>query len=90
MEKAIGVYGRISCILKNMTYKKDHEILFGQSGKLSPRYIVEPYEILEQVNQVAYRLALMTDLDKVHSAFYVPMLYKYIMHLSHILRHESS
>ena len=60
---------------------------FGQSGKLSPRYI-GPYEILERVNDVAYRLALPTDLNKVHNVFHVSMLRKYISDPSHVIRHE--
>ncbi|XP_048489752.1 uncharacterized protein LOC125491702 [Beta vulgaris subsp. vulgaris] len=60
---------------------------FGQTGKLSPRYI-GPYEILDRVNEVAYRLALPTDLDKVHNVFHVSMLRKYIPDPSHVIRHE--
>ena len=50
---------------------------FGIQGKLSPRY-VGPFEILERVGAVAYRLALPPTLDKVHNVFHVSMLRKCI------------
>ena len=48
---------------------------FGIKGKLSPRY-VGPFEILERIGVVAYRLALPPSLDKVHNVFHVLMLRK--------------
>ncbi|KZV50515.1 hypothetical protein F511_26593 [Dorcoceras hygrometricum] len=39
---------------------------FGKKGKLSPRYI-GPYDILERVGTLAYRLALTLHLSAVHS-----------------------
>jgi len=48
---------------------------FGIKGKLSPRY-VGPFEILERIGVVAYRLALPPSLDKVHDVFHVSMLRK--------------
>ena len=41
---------------------------FGKKGKLSPRFI-GPYEILERVGPVAYRLALPMKLAKLHDVF---------------------
>ena len=48
---------------------------FGSKGKLSPRYI-GPFEILEKVENVAYRLALPPSLENVHNVFHVSMLRK--------------
>ena len=48
---------------------------FGKKGKLSPRF-VGPFEILERVGQVAYRLALPPALAGVHNVFRVSMLKK--------------
>ena len=57
---------------------------FGQKGKLSPRFI-GPYEILERIGLVAYRLALPPELTKLHDVFHVSMLWRYRSDESHIL-----
>ena len=57
---------------------------FGQKGKLSPRFI-GPYEILERIGLVAYRLALPLKLAKLHDVFHVSMLRRYRSDESHIL-----
>ena len=57
---------------------------FGQKGKLSPRFI-GPYEILERIGPVAYRLALPPELAKLHDVFHVSMLRRYRSDESHIL-----
>jgi len=57
---------------------------FGKKGKLAPRY-VGPFEILERINTVAYRLALPPDLSRVHSVFHVSMLRKYIRDPLHVI-----
>ena len=49
--------------------------LYGKRGKLSPRYI-GPFEILERVGIVTYRLALPLGLSGVHEVFHVFMLRK--------------
>ena len=57
---------------------------FGKKGKLSPRFI-GPYEVLERIGPVAYRLALPPELAKLHDVFHVSMLRKYRSDESHIL-----
>ncbi|GJT55322.1 putative reverse transcriptase domain-containing protein [Tanacetum coccineum] len=48
---------------------------FGKKGKLAPRY-VRPFEILERVGPVAYRLRLPEELIDVHDTFHVSNLKK--------------
>ena len=45
---------------------------FGKRGKLSPRYI-GPYEVIERVGPVAYRLDLPIELSQIHDVFYVSL-----------------
>ena len=59
-------------------------LCFGRNGKLSPRFI-GPYEILERVGPVAYRLAFPLELAKLHDVFHVSMLHRYRSDPSHIL-----
>src|SRR5262249_27220454 len=61
-------------------------IRFGQRGKLKPRFI-GPFEILERIGAVAYRLALPPSLDGVHDVFHVSMLKKYVTDPSHVIEH---
>ncbi|GJT85085.1 putative reverse transcriptase domain-containing protein [Tanacetum coccineum] len=46
---------------------------FGKKGKLAPRF-VGPFEIIEKVGPVAYRLDLLVKLDGVHNTFHVSNL----------------
>ena len=57
---------------------------FGKKGKLSPRYI-GPYEILEKVGPVAYRLALPVEMSRIHNVFHVSVLRKYVPDATHVL-----
>ncbi|GKB89173.1 putative reverse transcriptase domain-containing protein [Tanacetum coccineum] len=50
-------------------------IHFGKKGKLAPRY-VGPFEILERIGPVAYRLRLPEELSSVHDTFHVSNLKK--------------
>ena len=59
-------------------------IRFGKRGKLSPRYI-GPFEILEKVDTIAYRLALLPSLSSVHEVFHISMLWKYTSDPTHIV-----
>ncbi|XP_052478782.1 uncharacterized protein LOC128034089 [Gossypium raimondii] len=60
---------------------------FGRKGKLSPRFI-GPYEIIERIDPVAYRLALPPELEKIHNVFYVSMLRRYRSDPSHVISHS--
>ena len=59
---------------------------FGKKGKLAPHYI-GPFEILERVNPVAYRLAWPPELSQVHNVFHISMLRKYIRDPLHVIDH---
>ncbi|XP_073131840.1 uncharacterized protein [Henckelia pumila] len=59
-------------------------IRFGKNGKLNPRY-VGPFEILDKVGTLAYRLALPPDMSRSHNVFHVSQLRKYISDPSHVL-----
>lgn len=60
---------------------------FGRKGKLSPRSIGS-YEIIERVESVAYCLALLTKLQKIHDVFHVSMLRRYWSDPSHVISTE--
>ncbi|GKB50149.1 putative reverse transcriptase domain-containing protein [Tanacetum coccineum] len=50
-------------------------VRFGKKGKLASRY-VGPFEILERISPVAYRLRLSEELSGVHDTFHVSNLKK--------------
>ncbi|XP_031741315.1 uncharacterized protein LOC116403827 [Cucumis sativus] len=60
---------------------------FEKKGKLSPRF-VGPFEILERIGVVTYRLALPPSLSAVHNVFHVSMLRKYVADPSHVVDYE--
>ena len=57
---------------------------FNKRGKLSLRYI-GPFEVLERVGIISYRLALPLGLSGVHMVFYVSMLRKYTPDPTHVV-----
>ncbi|GKF97492.1 hypothetical protein Tco_0293313, partial [Tanacetum coccineum] len=50
-------------------------VRFGKKGKLAPRY-VGPFEIVECVGSVAYRLKLSQELSCIHDTFHTSNLNK--------------
>ena len=60
--------------LKVSPFKGVHR--FGIKGKLSPRFI-GPFEILDRVGEVSYRLAFPWVLSHVHNVFHVSTLRGY-------------
>jgi len=60
---------------------------FGKKSKLSPRY-VGPFEILERIGTLAYRLVLLLRLAQMHDIFHTLMLRKYESDPTYILNFE--
>ena len=59
-------------------------VRFSKRGKLSPRFI-GPFEILERVGTIAYRLALPPNMSGVHEVFHVSMLRRYTLDPAHVV-----
>ena len=59
-------------------------VRFGKREKLSPRFI-GPFEILERVGNVAYRLVLPLNMSGVHEVFPVSMLRRYTPDPAHVV-----
>ncbi|KAL0560581.1 hypothetical protein IC582_000990 [Cucumis melo] len=60
---------------------------FEKKGKLSPRF-VGPFEILERIGPVAYRLALPLSFSAVHDIFHISMLRRYVADPTHVVDFE--
>ncbi|GJR75255.1 retrotransposon protein, putative, ty3-gypsy subclass [Tanacetum coccineum] len=52
-------------------------VRFGKKGKLASRY-VRPFEILERIGLIAYRLRFTEELSSMHNTFHVSILKKYL------------
>ena len=61
--------------------------MFGRHGKLSPYYI-GPFEVLDRVGDVAYKLASPSELSKVHNVFHVSLLKKYVPDPNNVIEYE--
>ena len=59
-------------------------VRFDKHEKLSPRFI-GPFEMLERIGTVAYRLALPPSMSGVHEVFHVSMLWKYTPDPAHVV-----
>ena len=59
-------------------------VRLGKWGNLSPRFI-GPFEALERVGTVSYRLVLPPNLSGVHVVFHVSMLQKYTLDPTHVV-----
>ena len=60
----------------------------GKNSKLNPRFI-GPYEVIEKVGPVAYKLPLPLDLEKIHNVFHVSILRRYRSDPSHVASTET-
>ena len=59
-------------------------VRFGKRRKLSPRFI-GPFEIIERVSTIAYRLALPPSMSGVHEVFHISMLRRYTLDPAHVV-----
>ena len=59
-------------------------VRFDKREKLSPRFI-GPFEILERVGIIAYRLALPPSMSGVHEVFHIYMLRRYTPDPAHVV-----
>ncbi|GKB35506.1 putative reverse transcriptase domain-containing protein [Tanacetum coccineum] len=66
---------KISQIKDRLKVARDRVVRFGKKGKLAPRF-VGPFEIIEKVGPVAYRLDFPKELNGVHDTFHVSNLKK--------------
>ena len=82
-------------ILKDLEFEVEDQVFlklsprkgvvrFGKRGKLNPRYI-GPFEIVDGIGLVAYKLDLPEEFSRVHNVFHISMLRKYIPDSSHVL-----
>ncbi|XP_028052467.1 uncharacterized protein LOC114256966 [Camellia sinensis] len=60
---------------------------FGKRGKLTPRY-VGPFQILERIGPVVFRVALLPNIEQVHDIFHVSMLRRYLQDPSHVIDYQ--
>ncbi|XP_021770648.1 uncharacterized protein LOC110734811 [Chenopodium quinoa] len=61
---------------------------FGKTRKLIPKYI-GPYEIIQKVGKVAYKLDLPKELERVHNVFHVSQIREYVPDVTHVLQPET-
>ena len=63
---------------------KREVVRFGKREKPSPR-VIGPFEILERIGTIAYRLTLSPSMTGVHEVFHVFMLRKYTPDPAHVV-----
>lgn len=66
-----------------MHMPKKRSLMIGSCAKLALRYC-EPFEILERIRPMAYRLAL-PPIVKVRNVFHVSLLKRYIRDVYHVI-----
>ena len=63
--------------------EKKSSLKLGSCAKLSPRYC-GPFEVLERIGPVAYRLAFFAS-TRPHNVFHVSLLKRYVHDPNHVI-----
>lgn len=62
---------------------RSHSLKFGSCAKLAQRYC-GPFEVLDRIRLVAYRIALPVNM-RTHNVFHVFLLQKYVHDPNHVI-----
>ncbi|GJU72886.1 putative reverse transcriptase domain-containing protein [Tanacetum coccineum] len=76
-DKVVLIKEKLKAVIDHQkSYADNRRVMrFGKKGKLAPSY-VGPFEILERIGPIAYRLRLPNELSEVHDTFHVSNLKK--------------
>nr|CAD1818044.1 unnamed protein product [Ananas comosus var. bracteatus] len=77
-----GIPSWKSCLIESLVSKRIRR--FGVREKLSLQFI-GPFEVLERVESVAYRIALPPWLVEIHDVFHVSALRKHVFDPSYVI-----
>ncbi|KAA3469917.1 pol protein [Gossypium australe] len=69
-------------------FLKKNVLFFHRKGKINS-YFIGQYEIIERIGSIAYHLALLTGLEKIHNVLHLSMLRQYISKPSHVIYQPS-
>ncbi|KAL0292520.1 UNVERIFIED_CONTAM: Retrovirus-related Pol polyprotein from transposon [Sesamum radiatum] len=74
-----------ACTMEFKGISMEGDLEIWEAREVEPE-IYWPYEIIERIGPLAYRLALPSELSQIHDVFHVSMLRRYRSDPSHVLR----